>query len=212
MFTALYNYFVTSCKYYITKYNSINISYNDIPEIILYLYIYYILVFYEVLMNNITVLKSSKTLLITGYAAILGVIDSHKDLLIPQIQCKVSNLYQEFKDECSLYDKIHLDTIYHCNIPILWNHQNHLIGICYRLIVNKKGIKIKAALNLPDWQKNLLLSGKVKGLSIGYIALKYIYDKVHKIRFLQEIDLKEISIVSSPSNKLAVIRSLSNIF
>jgi uncharacterized protein len=97
-------------------------------------------------------------------------------------------------------------------VPILWQHDHREpIGIG-RLSDSAEGLHIKGELTLesPVAQKAyaLLKRGVLKGLSIGYDTVK---DEVKdKVRYLKELKLWEVSVVTFPMNELAGVRGIKD--
>ncbi len=98
-------------------------------------------------------------------------------------------------------------------VPILWQHDmREPIGIG-KLSDSADGLQIKGelALESPTAVKayGLLKRGVLKGLSIGYDTIR---DEVKdKVRYLKELKLWEVSIVTFPMNELATVQSVKQI-
>lgn len=101
-------------------------------------------------------------------------------------------------------------------VPVLWQHdEEEVIGLG---TVAEKGnkIEISGKLDLEDpvaqnaYRK--IKSGLVKGLSIGFMAVKKTFGEENGqfIRRLQEIKLMEVSIVTFPAMPQAQITSVKN--
>lgn len=52
---------------------------------------------------------------------------------------------------------------------------------------------------------DLLRSGAMKGLSIGYKPVTYDFDENTGVRYLREVDLFEVSLVTFPANEEAQV-------
>jgi HK97 family phage prohead protease len=98
-------------------------------------------------------------------------------------------------------------------VPILWQHDmREPIGMG-KLTDSADGLQIKGelALESPVAQKAhaLLKKGVLKGLSIGYDTIR---DEVKdKVRYLKELKLWEVSIVTFPMNELATVHGVKQI-
>jgi uncharacterized protein len=99
-------------------------------------------------------------------------------------------------------------------VPVLWQHEDdEVIGLG---TVSEKGNKIEIAgkLDMEDpvaqnaYRK--IKNGLIKGLSIGFMAVKKTYSEEDGkfIRRLQEIKLMEVSIVTFPAMSQAQITSV----
>jgi len=90
------------------------------------------------------------------------------------------------------------------SIKLLWQHRpDEPIGYFTTLREDAVGLYVEGQL-LLDLQRgreaySLLLSGAVKGLSIGYQVLEAEYDE-EGIRYISNLDLWEISLVTFPAN------------
>ena len=96
---------------------------------------------------------------------------------------------------------------------LLQHDRTQVIGVWDELVENQKGLKAKGRLILETTAGRethaLLKAGALDGLSIGFRAIKFSFDKVKPmLRFLEEIDLKEISVVTFPMNERALIANV----
>lgn len=129
--------------------------------------------------------------LFSGYASVYNVQDAHLEFVMPGA---FSHTLQ-------------------CNpIPkLLWQHDPQaLIGVWKELVEDSHGLFVKGKIFL-ELQKGreaylLMKEGAVDGLSIGYIPLKI--QETYQGRYLEQIDLYEISLVTFPSNPHARIQSI----
>lgn len=95
-------------------------------------------------------------------------------------------------------------------VAMLWQHRSdEPIGTWLELAEDKKGLKVVGQLirEVPTGDKayHLLKKKALNGLSIGYDAIIKEYDDKKKIRYLKEIDLWEISLVTFSANTRARI-------
>lgn len=101
-------------------------------------------------------------------------------------------------------------------VKMLWQHEaKEPIGKWLHLMEDEKGLKVMGQINL-DTQKGrevraLLLSGAVDGLSIGFKAIKTRKEPRNSTRYLTEIDLWEISVVTFPALKGARVNSIKSL-
>ena len=99
---------------------------------------------------------------------------------------------------------------------MLWNHStNEPIGVYTKLIEDEKGLYVEGKLLVDDVPKAksthaLLKAGAIDGLSIGYRTVKSSYNENTDIRELIELDLGEISIVTTPANEKSTVISVKS--
>ncbi len=96
---------------------------------------------------------------------------------------------------------------------MLWQHDmRQPIGKWTELIEDDKGLFAKGRLNLEVQQAReayaLLKEGDIDGLSIGYRVKNYSVDEETHVWTLNEIDLREVSIVSIGANENATVTSV----
>lgn len=111
-------------------------------------------------------------------------------------------------------------------VALLWQHDsNKPIGVWEELVENSKGLKVRGQLNL-DVQlareaHSLLRQGALKGLSIGFDIARdekgnrledaVEWDDKKNIRYLNQLDLWEISVVTFPANVRANITNVKSL-
>ncbi|MEE4537243.1 MAG: HK97 family phage prohead protease [Erythrobacter sp.] len=83
-------------------------------------------------------------------------------------------------------------------LPLLWQHRpDQMIGEIETIAEDDRGLRVIARIDRPASRAaNLLLEGKVSGLSFGYRARRASHSAAG--RALAEIDLFEISLVTHP--------------
>jgi len=98
------------------------------------------------------------------------------------------------------------------NVKMLFQHDTKMpIGVFDEIMEDEKGLKVKGKLalgtQLGKEAFELMKMGALDGLSIGYKAdpKKQVYDERGRKRFLKEVDLMEISLVTFPMNPKAMI-------
>lgn len=126
-----------------------------------------------------------------GYASVFGVTDNQKDMMLPG--AFVKSLQQPARD-----------------IKLLWQHRmDEPIGRFERIFEDEKGLYVEGRLLLGVARAReayeLLRSGAVGGLSIGYKPVAYDFDETSGTRLLKEVDLFEISLVTFPANEAAQV-------
>ena len=104
-------------------------------------------------------------------------------------------------------------------VPILWGHSMHeLIGVNRHMEEDHKGLFVKGELNLDVARArevhSLARQGAVKGLSIGYMPVKWEWQKgaeqEDSVRLLKEVKLFEYSLTPVPLNPMASISGVKN--
>jgi HK97 family phage prohead protease len=101
-------------------------------------------------------------------------------------------------------------------IKMLWQHDpKEPIGKWLHLMEDGRGLKVMGQINI-DTQRGrevraLLLSGAIDGLSIGFKAVKSRKTPRAIQRYLTEIDLWEISVVTFPALKGARVNSVKSL-
>lgn len=102
-------------------------------------------------------------------------------------------------------------------IALLWQHYSEYpMGGWDEIREDAKGLFMRGALEIEAKPNgipvyNLLKKGNIKGLSIGFNALKWEYDKNTDIRTLTEIELWEVSLVTFPANKRATVTGVKDV-
>ena len=129
--------------------------------------------------------------IVEGYAAVFGNKDLGNDIIDPGAFKKTIN---ERK-----------------NVPLLWYHQPpEVLGLVFEMEEDNKGLKSRSQINLDTQlgreKFSLIRQGAIKGMSIGFEAIKEAWDGT--VRRLKEIRLWEISLVTFPMNPLAQVTNI----
>lgn len=129
--------------------------------------------------------------IVEGYAAVFGNKDLGNDIIDPGAFKKTIN---ERK-----------------NVPLLWYHQPpEVLGLVFEMEEDNKGLKSRSQINLDTQlgreKFSLIRQGAIKGMSIGFEAIKETWDGT--VRRLKEIRLWEISLVTFPMNPLAQVTGI----
>ena len=100
-------------------------------------------------------------------------------------------------------------------VKLLWQHKtDQPIGVFEDMYEDEKGLFVQGKLAMGTQKGReayeLLKMGALDGMSIGYRAdpAKQKYDEKNKRRFLKEVDLMEISLVTFPMNPRATIHAV----
>lgn len=135
----------------------------------------------------------------SGYASVFDVVDNHNDIIL---KGAFKNTIQNSRIEGT-------------NIKLLWQHNTQEpVGVFSRITEDEVGLFVEGRL-LLDLVKgkeiySLIKAGAIDGLSIGYNPINFTYDQETAVRYISEIDLKEISLVTFPANEHAKIISVKN--
>lgn len=136
----------------------------------------------------------------TGYGSVFGNVDSYKEIVAPGAFAKSLDLIAKSGDP----------------LPVLWQHNpNNPIGGYTALTEDSRGLKVagfllKDDVALAKEAYALMRARVVKGLSIGYYVRSDSYDEKTGIRTLNELDLREISVVTFPANEEAQIEDVKS--
>lgn len=136
-----------------------------------------------------------------GYGAVFGNIDSHGDIIVKGA----------FKNYLKAHDPQ--------NVKLLWQHNaSEPIGVYESIVEDNDGLYVKGRLLINEVAKAreayaLLKAQAISGLSIGYTIN---YPNGIKVgadgnRYLSDLTLWEISVVTFPANPEANIESIKSI-
>ncbi len=127
-----------------------------------------------------------------GYGSVFDVVDNQKDIV----------LRGAFAGSLSKREK--------SDIKLLWQHDvSEPIGVIEDIKEDENGLYVRGRLLLNIKRAKeayeLLKSGVVKGLSIGYSPTRYRTDPDTGVRLLEAVDLWEVSLVTFPANEAAQV-------
>ena len=141
----------------------------------------------------------------TGYGSVFGNVDAYGDIV-----------------EAGAFAK----SIEKKKPALLWQHDpTQPVGVWEELSEDKHGLLMRGRLLIGKVAKatearELLKVGAISGLSIGYMPVKWEYDKDPRdsdekakrtVRRLKEIDLWEVSLVTFPANDAARVTGVKNL-
>lgn len=131
---------------------------------------------------------------IEGYGSVFGVKDNYDDIIV---KGAFLTSLKEHKAAGTLP-------------AMLWQHEaDEPIGVWTEMSEDDKGLRVKGQLCLDTARGKesyaLLKMGALNGLSIGFMAKAWEYDRETEVRTLTEIDLWEVSLVTFPANERALI-------
>lgn len=131
---------------------------------------------------------------IEGYGSVFGVRDSYDDVIAVGAFTKTLDAHKAAGTMPAM----------------LWQHNAaEPVGIWTDVAEDKNGLVMRGRLALDTVRGKeahaLAKMGALSGLSIGFIAKTWLYDKDSDFRTLTEIDLWEVSLVTFPANEKARI-------
>lgn len=137
----------------------------------------------------------------SGYGAVFGNIDWYNDIILP-------GAFKNTLAQWSGKSKFPLQ----CSGTIVSMSQ---LGFIPNLLKMKKVSYVEGRLLVDDVPKAksthaLLKAGAIDGLSIGYRTVKSAYNENTDIHELIELDLSEISIVTTPANEHSLVTSVKS--
>ena len=96
---------------------------------------------------------------------------------------------------------------------LLYQHSwDYPIGSITKAYEDNTGLYVEGKINLNVEKGKeayeLLMAKNIDGLSIGYQTVKFRYDTEKEIRYLEEVKLREVSIVTFPANERATLISI----
>jgi HK97 family phage prohead protease len=128
----------------------------------------------------------------TGYASIFDVVDSQKDVVL-------KGAFQRSLRERGVRA-----------VKMLWQHRlEQPIGYYTQMKEDSVGLYVEGRLQLDIKQAQeayeLLKSGAISGLSIGYSVQDSDSDYTSGVRYIKDVDLWEVSLVTFPANEHASV-------
>jgi HK97 family phage prohead protease len=130
-----------------------------------------------------------------GYASIFNNADLGRDIIVPGAFTKSLSQRPAAK------------------VKMLLQHDpSEPIGIWLDLTEDQKGLRARGKLILETTKGRethaLMRAGALDGLSIGFRTLKDRFDRAKGIRYVEEVDLPEVSVVTFPLNPRATVSSV----
>jgi HK97 family phage prohead protease len=134
---------------------------------------------------------------VEGYGSVFGMRDTYDDVIQPGAFA------------ASLKEHRAAGTM----PAMLWQHDpSEPIGIWTDMAEDEKGLRVKGRLVLESERGRaahaLLKAGALNGLSIGFMAKEWAYDRETEVRTLTNIDLWEVSMVTFPAQRQARVTSV----
>lgn len=134
---------------------------------------------------------------IEGYGSVFGVKDAYSDIVMPGAFAASLSAH---KDAGTMP-------------AMLWQHNtDEPIGVWTEMVEDEKGLRVRGQIVMETERGKaahaLLKRGALRGLSIGFVAKQWTYDRDTEIRSVTEIDLWEVSLVTFPANGKATVESV----
>lgn len=134
-----------------------------------------------------------------GYASVFNVTDAHGDVVVP-------GAFRDSLDQWRRRKKWP---------KLLWQHDpNRPVGCITHLAEDAHGLYMEAQLLLDLTQGHeayvMLENGVLEGLSIGFKPLRHRRDPKTGVRYLDTINLYEVSVVTFPANGDAQVHQVKN--
>lgn len=126
-----------------------------------------------------------------GYASVFDIVDSQRDIML-------RGAFNE-----TLKGRVD-------QIKLLWQHQSdEVIGVFDTIFEDHRGLYVEGRLLLDVRRAReahaLLKAGALSGLSIGYSPLRYRLDEKTGERYISQVELWEVSLVTFPANQHASV-------
>jgi len=126
-----------------------------------------------------------------GYGSVFDIVDCYKEIVTRGA----------FKKSLAAHKK-------NGKMPkLLWQHDpSKVIGKYTSMKEDERGLLVEGKLYIDelDLAKEahfLMKEGEVDGLSIGFVTKKQSFDRTKGLRYLSEVDLWEVSVVTFPANR-----------
>lgn len=136
----------------------------------------------------------------SGYGSVFGNVDSYNEIVVAGAFKSSLTQIKESGDP----------------LPMLWNHNpDEPIGGYTSLEEDEYGLKVSGFLMIDEVARarevySLMKRRVIKGLSIGYYVVDDTKDKSSGLRYLNELDLREVSPVTFPANVAAKIEDVKS--
>lgn len=143
----------------------------------------------------------------SGYGAVFDNLDSHRDMIR-------RGSFEKSLRAWRAKGRLPPMRLMHGSSGNPFAHDDLPVGVWTEMREDSKGLLVEGRLlaletDLGKRLLSLMRAGVLDGLSIGFIAKRTSAGKGGVARYLDEIDLRELSIVDEPSNDLARIGPLS---
>lgn len=149
---------------------------------------------------------NSATGTFSGYGAVFGNVDSHKDVI-------QSGAFRASLSEWRAKGRLPRMLLMHGSNGNPFSGDDLPIGVWTTMCEDSRGLYVEGRLLALDTDYgrrilSLMKGGALDGLSIGFIVKRASPGTGTAKRFLEAIDLREVSIVDEPSNDLARVDAM----
>lgn len=146
---------------------------------------------------NLTIKSHQPDGFFCGYASVFHLKDQHGDIIIPHAFKKS---LEQWRGKGT-------------SPKLLWQHdQTQPIGVWHEIFEDEYGLFVKGQLLLELQQAreaySLLKAGVIDGMSIGFRPVKTRRYGKGQNRYIEEIDLQEISLVTFAANQQAKVTAV----
>lgn len=144
----------------------------------------------------------------SGYGAVFDNLDSHRDVIR-------RGAFDKSLEAWRAKGKYPAMKLMHGSSGNPFAHDDLPVGIYTEMREDAKGLWVEGRLlaletDLGKRLLSLMRAGALDGLSIGFVPKRTTAGRGDVKRYLDEIDLRELSLVDEPSNDLARVTPLSN--
>lgn len=148
----------------------------------------------QILTRTLDIKSHHKDGFFSGYASVFNSQDLHEDVI-------VQNAFKKSLEQWKAKDSFP---------KLLWQHdQRQPIGVWHEIKEDSYGLFVKGQLLLDLQQAReayaLLKAGVINEMSIGFRPIKIRRQKSSQVRYIEEIDLQEISLVTFAANESAKV-------
>ncbi|MER8439292.1 HK97 family phage prohead protease [Mesorhizobium sp. M1312] len=149
---------------------------------------------------------NSQTGVFSGYGAVFGILDSHKDIIM-------HGAFKASLGEWRARGRLPKMMLMHGSSGNPFTGDDLPIGIWTMMREDAKGLYVEGrllALNTDYGRRilSLMAGGALDGLSIGFRVKRSSPGSGNTKRWLEEINLLEVSLVDEPSNNLARVSTV----
>lgn len=144
----------------------------------------------------------------SGYGAVFDNLDSHRDVIR-------RGSFEKSLRAWRVKGRLPTMKLMHGSSSNPFRHDDLPIGVWTEMREDSKGLWVEGRLLALDTDQgkrllSLMRAGVLDGLSIGFVPERTSVGKGNVKRYLDEIDLRELSLVDEPSNDLARVVPVSD--
>jgi len=145
-----------------------------------------------------------------GYASVFGVVDSHRDVMVPDA----------FKATIATMKARGFNVPMYIQHGVLGGTDNKPVGVWESIEEDQKGLAVKGRLlgletDIGRYNFDLVKGGALRGISIAYRVpsggATYGKTATEPRRKLKQVDLGHIALVDNPSNHMSFVSDIKSI-